>query len=229
MIYGYIRVSHDRQKRSGLGLAAQQRKIEQFAKTLRGHKLARIFADKAVSARRHPLLKRPQGWQLDQALQAGDHVVMARLDRAFRNLRDFAEMAARWKKQGVFLHLLDVGVDTDSPVGELVCGIMAVIAQWESQRIGERIRDAFAEVRARGRATNGVAPLGYRLRGKRLLPDPIARKTFALVARLRMNRSWKVLAVELNRRGVKRPGGGKWNYQACIRAVVAHGAKYRRR
>ena len=50
MIYGYIRVSHDRQAASGLGLAAQKKKIEEHAKTIPGPKLARIFRDAAVSA-----------------------------------------------------------------------------------------------------------------------------------------------------------------------------------
>lgn len=142
MIYGYIRVSHDRQA-SGLGLAAQAKKIQQHAKTIRGQKLARIYRDAAVSASKQPFLARPNGWALDQVLVKGDHVVFARLDRACRNLHDFAGLLERWHKRGVFVHLLDVGVDTSTPVGQLVAGIMASIAQWESQRIGERITATF--------------------------------------------------------------------------------------
>lgn len=219
-IYGYTRVSDESQAQSGLGLAAQKKRIEEAARRIKGAKLARILADKAVSARRKPLLERASGAELDRLLTRGDHVIMAKLDRAFRNLRDFAAVMDRWRKRGVYVHLLDLGVDTSTPVGELVAGIMAAVAQWESQRIGERIKEAKGILRGLGRSTNGRAMIGTRLIRARLLLDPAQRKVMRLIVSLRKqgHLSWPQMAVELNRRklrtGLRRP----WTRQAAWRA-----------
>lgn len=227
-IYGYIRVSDESQAKSGLGLAAQKKRIEEAARRIRGGKLGKILADQAVSARRRPLLERKQGGELDRLLAGGDHVIVAKLDRAFRNLRDFATVLERWRKRGVYIHLLDLGVDTSTPVGELVAGIMAAVAQWESGRIGERIKEAKAILRSLGRTTNRSKLFGFRLRGKKLLVDPAERKVMARIVGLRKRRlTWRSIAAELNRAGQRnyrtrygQPAktGSAWTHQSAWRA-----------
>ncbi len=219
-IYGYIRVSDETQAMSGLGLAAQSRRIAEAAQRICGGKLNRILADKAVSARRKPLLERTQGAELDRLLSKGDHVIIAKLDRAFRNLRDFAGVMDAWRNRGVYVHLLDLGVDTNTPVGELVAGIMAAVAQWESQRIGERIKEAKAILRSRGRTTNGRPLIGTKIRRKLVIPDPAQRKVMRLIARLREKErlSWPEIAAELKRQKLRTGEGRPWSKQAAWRA-----------
>lgn len=229
-VYGYIRVSDEKQKQSGLGIAAQKKQIEDYARRLAGAKYVRTLADQAVSARRKPLIERPRGAELDALLKAGDHVVIAKLDRAFRNLRDFATTMERWRKRGVYVHVLDLGVDTTTPVGELVAGIMAAVAQWESSRIGERIRDAQRVAVAMGRSSNGRHRVGFRLvrhtlpplpglREKRqvwlLKPCPRQRRNMALIVDLRKKKhlTWAAVAAELNRRRLKTGEGRPWSHQ----------------
>jgi DNA invertase Pin-like site-specific DNA recombinase len=227
-IYGYTRVSDDSQAKSGLSLSAQKKRIELAARHIKGAKLVSVLVDKAVSARRKPFTERKRGSELDRLLAAGDHLIVAKIDRAFRNLRDYAQMFERWKERGVYLHLLDLGVDTSTPVGELVAGIMAAVAQWESQRIGERIQEAKSVLRQQGRTTNRSKLFGFALRGKQLVPDPAELRTMALIVRLRKEgRTWRSVAGELNRRKLRnhrdRHGfyaarGRPWNHQAAWRA-----------
>jgi DNA invertase Pin-like site-specific DNA recombinase len=228
--YGYLRVSSDAQAASGLGLDAQLLRIraEQGGLQTAGVTIGPVYRDEAVSAVRHALRDRPGGSALDAAVQAGDHVCIAMLDRAFRTQRDAAVTLEAWLSRGVTVHLLDIGGDTSTPVGQLTVGILAAVAQWESQRIGERIRGAKAAQRRAGRSTNGQPRLGYRLvRGDHLRPDARQRRIHRSIARLR-DKGWQLreIAAHLNRTSRLRPGARRWNCQAVSRALHARSAGY---
>jgi DNA invertase Pin-like site-specific DNA recombinase len=228
--YGYLRVSSDAQVASGLGLDAQLQRIlaEQDRLRAGGLTIGHVYRDEAVSALRHAMRDRPAGSALDTAIRAGDHVCIAMLDRAFRTQRDAATTLEAWLSRGVTVHLLDVGADTSTPVGQLTVGILAAVAQWESQRLGERIRDAKAAQRRAGRSTNGRARLGYRLGpGGQLRPDARQRRIHRSIALLR-TRGWRLceIAEQLNRTWRPRPGTRRWNGQAVARALVARRSGY---
>lgn len=229
-VYGYLRVSSRAQAVSGLGLAAQLQRIRAEQRRLQaaGATLGRVYEDAAISAARHPLLDRPAGSALDAVVQAGDHVCIAMLDRAFRSQRDAAVTLEYWLARGVTAHLLDIGADTSTPLGQLTVGILAAVAQWESQRIGERICEAKAAQRRAGCATNGRARLGYRLlRGGHLRPDDRQRRIHRSIAVLR-RKGWRLreIAAHLNRTSRLRPGARRWNCQAVSRALRARLAGY---
>ncbi len=228
--YGYLRVSSDAQAVSGLGLDAQLQRIhaEQGRLQAAGTVVGRVYRDAAVSAARYAMRDRPAGSALDAAVQAGDHVCIAKLDRAFRSQRDAVVTLEAWLSRGVTVHLLDIGADTSTPVGQLTVGILAAVAQWESQRIGERIRDAKAAQRRAGRSTNGRARLGYRLlRGGHLRPDDQQRRIHRAIAMLRGN-GWylREIAEHLNRTSRLRPGARRWTCQSVSRAFHARLAGY---
>lgn len=220
--WGYIRVSDQRQVASGLGLAAQRQAIEEYyRRVLKPRRVAwgGWFVDKAVSANKTPLAQREHGAALVSAVAAGDHIVFAKIDRGFRNLHDFAGMLAHWKTLGAGMHLLDLQVDTTTPVGELIAHIMASVAQWESRRIGERLKEAKAIQAANGYSTNGRPYIGYRIdRSGKLSPDPRTRKLARRIAKLRQNGfTWHEVAEALNRAGARRGQGRAWSPQAVWR------------
>jgi DNA invertase Pin-like site-specific DNA recombinase len=224
-IYGYIRVSSDSQADSGLSLDSQQARIRdesaRLAKTLRC-RIGDVFRDPAVSATRTPLLARTGGAALDSVLHAGDHVVIAKLDRAFRSQRDCVNTCESWISRGVTIHILDLGVDTATPTGRMMMGMLSSIAQWEAARIGERIRDAMAENRRRGRPPNGRRLLGYRLVGGKLQPFGRERQIARKARRMRENGMLlKQIAQRLNAARIRRPNGRKWTHQAVARLLFA--------
>jgi site-specific DNA recombinase len=226
IVYGYLRVSSESQVVSGLGLDAQLQRIRAEQDRLRavGVTVGTVYRDEAVSAVRHAMRDRPAGSALDAAVRAGDHICIAMLDRAFRTQRDAVTTLESWLARGVIVHLLDVGADTSSPIGQLTVGILAAVAQWESQRLGERIREAKAAQRRAGRATNGRARLGYRLLpGGSLRPDGRQRRIHRSIALLR-DRGWQLreIAQQLNRTARRRPGARCWNCQSVSRALFAH-------
>jgi len=228
--YGYLRVSSDAQVASGLGLDAQLQRIlaEQDRLHAGGAIIGQVYRDEAVSAVRHAMRERPAGSALDATVQAGDHVCIAMLDRAFRTQRDAVTTLESWLARGVVVHLLDIGSDTSTPIGQLTVGILAAVAQWESQRLGERIRDAKAAQRRAGRSTNGRPRLGYRLLpGGYLRPDARQRRIHRSIAVLR-TRGWRLceIAEHLNHTSRRRPGARRWTCQAVSRALDARRTGY---
>jgi len=224
--YGYIRVSGDRQVESGLGLEAQAKAIKDYCHS-HGLTLARVFRDEAVSASRHPLSQRPQGAKLIGTAGPGDHVVIAKLDRAFRSLRDFATELDRWQRRGVVLHLLDLNIDSSTPVGKLIASVMAAVAEWEARRIGERIKAAYEVMRTRGLAPSGRASLGHALVRRRkgaprLVADIAERKIMRRIVKMRRSGLfWREIAERLAQERVKTRDGRLYSQQRCWRCYHA--------
>jgi DNA invertase Pin-like site-specific DNA recombinase len=146
---GYVRVSTEEQGTSGAGLEAQRRAIRRETKH-RGWKLIDIHQDVASGKN----MKRRPG--LDSAIASlsadeGDLLVVSKLDRLSRSVSDFARfMEERARLNGWELVVLDLGVDTSTPTGEMFANMMVTLAQWERRTIGERTKDGLAAKRAAG-------------------------------------------------------------------------------
>jgi DNA invertase Pin-like site-specific DNA recombinase len=78
-------------------------------------------------------------------------VVCWRLDRLGRNLRHLVLLLDEWQSRGVAFVTLAEGVDTSTPAGRLVAGVLASIAEFERARIQERILAGLARARAHGK------------------------------------------------------------------------------
>lgn len=225
-VYGYTRVSTGRQVESGLSLSAQRTRIGAYARAQIGRHRPTIYVERGVSASTIRFARRRAGLALDAVLTAGDHVVFAKLDRGFRNTRDCATMLDIWDQRGVIVHLLDIGAATNTPAGRLIISIMAAIAEWESRRIGERIREAHAVLRTRG-VSVGYPPLGYRITRRRLVADRPLQRSIGLIVRLRASRrhppvTFAAIATWLNQH---RYAGHPWSIKRCWRAVRAPHAR----
>src|SRR4051812_22306451 len=89
LVYGYVRVSTQKQADQGLSLEQQEEQIKryfEFRLQPQGYQWGGMFRDAATSGKT-PMLLRPSGGELSRAVEKGDVVVVAKLDRAFRNLR----------------------------------------------------------------------------------------------------------------------------------------------
>lgn len=170
--YIYIRVSHLDSAESGLGIEAQQDRCRNYLKFLMSKpeyaeiESAGVYVDDAVSAYRastRELITRPQGAQLNKVLKRGDHVIFARLDRAFRWVPDFYETKERWDKRGITMHFVDMQVDMSTATGKMFAGMMAIVAQWYSDYISERTKEALAVKKANGQPVNQKSPAGLRI------------------------------------------------------------------
>lgn len=162
--YGYIRVSTQEQA-SGTSLEEQRRRIEGIA-LMRGDALEHVYGDAGVSGS-VTLENRPAGRELCARLARGDVLIVAKLDRAFRSAADALARADKWRAAGVHLIVADMGSEpvTGNGVSKMFFGMLALVADFERERLLERTRDGKTSKRARGGHIGGRAPFGYRVEG----------------------------------------------------------------
>ncbi len=152
----YLRVSTDEQAISGLGLEAQESTLRADI-TRRGYELVDVVRDDGISG---STLDRPGLQGVLRRLAAGDGadgLIVAKLDRLTRSLRDFCELIDWLEEAGAALVMLEPDVDTSTASGRLLAHVMVAFAELERRMIGDRTRVALAAKRARGEATGRPA------------------------------------------------------------------------
>jgi DNA invertase Pin-like site-specific DNA recombinase len=161
-VVAYLRVSTDKQADTGVSLAAQAEKVEQYAK-LYDLEVVEVIRDAGASAKNlnREGLKRALGM-----LEAGkaDTLLVVKLDRLTRSVKDLGVLLERYFDKGNF-SLVSIGeqIDTRTAAGRLVLNVLTSVAQWEREAISERTTVAMQQLRAEGKYTGGRTPFGYEL------------------------------------------------------------------
>src|SRR5882724_291635 len=181
---GYVRVSTDRQADRGVSLDAQAEKIRAMA-VVHSSELLDIIVDGGESAKS---LNRPGMARLLALVDGGEvqTVVIAKLDRLTRSVKDLCTLLERFTRRGVALVSVAESLDTGSAADRLVLNIMTAVSQWEREAIGERTRDAMSHKRNNGERIGNIQ-FGYRLGsdGKHLEPDPAEQEVLREINNLR--------------------------------------------
>src|SRR5262249_22965943 len=68
--------------------------------------------------------------------------IVSKLDRLTRSVGQLAQLLERSQREGWRLVALDLGIDTQSASGQLICHVMGAVAQWERRVISDRTREA---------------------------------------------------------------------------------------
>lgn len=135
MDVGYARVStHDQ------NLALQ-------TDALKAADCERVYVDRISGGKR----ERPGLEQVKEVLRTGDTLVVWRLDRLGRSLKDLIEWAVYLEERGVGLKSLCESIDTTCSSGKLVFHLFGALAEFERNLIRERTKAGLAAARARGR------------------------------------------------------------------------------
>src|SRR5690242_3083810 len=135
MIYGYARVSTD-----GQSVGAQ-------VAALRKHGAARVFREVASGAKTDRMRLR----RLLDKLDAGDVLMVTRLDRLARSTRDLLNtLAAITEKEAGFRSLGDTWADTTTPHGRLMLTVLGGLAEFERELIRTRTGEGRSRAKARG-------------------------------------------------------------------------------
>ena len=94
--------------------------------------------------------KRPALARCLKALRAGDTLIVWKLDRLGRSVRDLIHLLDDFKDRGVKFRSLTEAIDTDTPTGRAMWQMIGVLAELERSLIGERTRAGLQAARARG-------------------------------------------------------------------------------
>jgi len=141
--------------------------------------------------------KRPELERMIDTLREGDIIVVQRLDRLGRSLKDLIELLECFKQRGVQFVSINENIDTTTAIGELAFHMIGSIAQFERRLISERTKAGLNAARARGRKGGRRAKLTAAdiKKAKAMLRDPnITKAEVALhfnVSRPTLNKALK--------------------------------------
>ena len=101
---------------------------------------------------------RPEWAKLAVYARDGDTVVVWRIDRLGRSLIDVLTTVAELADQGITVRSISDGIDPTTPVGRLMLGMLATLAEYERELIRERVNAGIAAARANGVVFGRPAP-----------------------------------------------------------------------
>jgi len=208
----YLRVSTERQGRSGLGLEAQRATVEAYAN--KGAIIAEyVEVESGKNNARPELLK-----AIEQAKAEKAVLLIAKLDRLSRNIAFIFNL----RDSGVVFECCDV-----PDANTLTIGIFATMAQNERELISDRTKKALQALKNRGERlgkpenlTNEARQRGAEANRTKAANDPnnIRAKSYAELLRAN-GKSFEETAKELNKNNYKTSGGKSWNKGAVYRLL----------
>lgn len=102
----------------------------------------------------------PGRGELLEYVRAGDVVVVWKLDRLGRSLRDLIEIVTALNERGIGLQSLHESIDTTTPAGKLTFHVFAALAEFEAELVRERTRAGLTAARSRGAKLGRPRSLG---------------------------------------------------------------------
>ena len=136
MVYGYCRVSTQMQAKDGNSLHAQEQLLKENG-------AEKIYSDAFTGTKAH----RPELDKLLAVLQAGDKLVITKLDRIARSASQGIELIQSLLDKGITVHVLNMGLLDNTPTGKLIRNIMLAFAEFERDMIIERTQEGKAIAR----------------------------------------------------------------------------------
>nr|DAH47768.1 MAG TPA: integrase [Caudoviricetes sp.] len=168
----YARVSTEEQAIHGLSIGVQQESLKKWASE-NHHTIVDMYVDAGISARK-PASKRPSLQRLLDDVRAGkiDMIVFTKLDRWFRNVKEYYKVQEVLEQHDVSWRALEENYETETSNGVFTVNIMLSVAQSEADRTSERIKVVTKNKRDKGLCHQGKKPLGLNIVKGELVEDP---------------------------------------------------------
>ena len=215
----YLRVSTNEQANKGVSLQAQEEKIRAYC-GLYNLILTEIVKDSGISAKN---LKRPGIQKIIEKVKRKEigAIICLKLDRLTRSVKDLALLVELVNKHNVALISVQEKIDTGTASGRMVINLLATVAQWERETIGERTKTALEYKKSKGECVGNI-PIGYRREGHMLVEDGNEQKALTLIRELRdRGHSYKGIAREINGLDLKPNRGNRWHTTQIARILKA--------
>jgi DNA invertase Pin-like site-specific DNA recombinase len=136
MLVGYARTSTVEQH---AGFDAQKRELKAAG-------CEKLFSEQVSSVATREKLEAALDF-----IREGDVLIVTKLDRLARSMRDLIEIVDRVKAKGASLRILAMNLDTNTPTGRLMLNVLGSVAEFERAIMLERQREGIAKAKAEGR------------------------------------------------------------------------------
>jgi DNA invertase Pin-like site-specific DNA recombinase len=201
----YIRVSTQKQGRSGLGLEAQQASITRFA-AAEGYDLVQTFVEIETGKGADALDKRPQlALALAAAQKAKGHIIVAKLDRLSRNVHFISGLM----QAKVAFKVVDL-----PHADNFQLHLFAALAEQEREMISARTIAALQAAKARGVVLGNAAQAQANADKAKVFAIDLAGIVGPII-----DLPLRQIAAHLNDAGITTPTGGQWHPQSTARLV----------
>ncbi|MGV2385058.1 MAG UNVERIFIED_CONTAM: recombinase family protein, partial [Thermobifida fusca] len=217
----YLRRSTD-DEHQPFSLDAQQTRLHAYIASQPGWRLVATFTDDASGA----TLDRPGLSDAMAAARAGafDILLVYRVDRFTRRIRDLSYLVDELDKAGVAFRSATEPFDTGTPAGRMMVQMLGVFAEFERALIIDRVINGMERKAAKGKWTLGTTPYGYTIDPVEhvLLREPaeaaIVGKIFHLYTYRRLGT--RAVAAHLNQRGLHRRSGRPWSHKTVTDVLI---------
>jgi DNA invertase Pin-like site-specific DNA recombinase len=211
----YARLSQDRDRSKG-GTDRQVKDCRALAKR-EGLTVVQVYTDDDRSA--YNGKHRPAFEELLRDLDRYDVLVYWKTDRLVRRTVQFWKVVEACEAANVrLLSVLDP-VDTSTPIGQGVAGMLAAVGQQESHNIGLRVARQQADAASDGRLHGGRRAYGYTADGMKLVPSEV-RTLREAAKRLLGGESVHSVCEDWNARGIPTADGVEWRVATLRRMIV---------
>ena len=216
----YVRRSTD-EEHQPYSIEAQDNSLSAYIESQPRWRLAKRFSDDASGAN----TDRPGLQQALAAARAGviDVLLVYRVDRFSRRLRDLVELLDELDAAKVIFRSATEPVDTSTPMGRMLLQLLGMFAEFERDVIIDRVVNGMERKAAAGRWRGGVRPFGYAPHpdtGVLQIEDnerPVVRAIYTAYTDERIGS--RAIAKRLNDNGHRTAVGGPWSGHQVIRVL----------
>jgi DNA invertase Pin-like site-specific DNA recombinase len=117
-----------------------------------------------------PFLERPMGSKIFLKANYGDLLVVSNFDRAFRSVIDCDNALRCCLEKGIRIIILDLDVNTETPLGRAFVKLVAVLKELEREEISRRIKDAIQYNIRHVNPHSSFVPVGWKNKNKQYVP-----------------------------------------------------------
>ena len=180
--YGYARVSS-----VGQSLEVQREKLQGFG--------CEIVREEKVSAKSRE--GRDELATLLEFLREGDTLVVTKVDRLARSIRDLSNIVAELEEKGVALKVIDQPVDTSNAIGKCFLDMLGIFSELENSLRADRQRAGILKAKERGVYRGRKQSIDYE-RVLKLLGEGNGATAIAKEMKISRSSVYKILNAEAN-------------------------------
>lgn len=209
-IAAYIRVSTDEQADNGNSLSEQQERLSAYCKAM-GWSQPTFYIDDGYSAKN---LNRPAIQRLLKDVQQRkiDVILTAKLDRFCRNLLDLLQTVDMLDEFKCNFVSASESFDTSTAVGRMVLQLLGVFAEFERERISERVKDNMLSIAKHTNKAITQPCYGYDIvDGQYVINEQEAEYVRLMFDLAEQGHGHRMIAKILNERGAKTKRGKMWD------------------